>query len=170
MNDDSQSLIQDNYFLQPGYIYAPQAPMAISTVLGSCVSVCLFDRKQHRGGMNHFRFPLIRDPQKATADYGNVATLALIAMIVDSGSRAKDLVAQIVGGGHNPEVAGEDIGARNVAMARKVLGRRNIRVVSEDTGGARGRKVVFNTANNELAVLKVDNIRKGDWSPYISDR
>ncbi|MBI9087254.1 MAG: chemotaxis protein CheD [Desulfobacterales bacterium] len=144
--------------------------MAISTVLGSCVSVCIFDRKRKRGGMNHFRFPVTRDREQATAFYGNAATLALVAMMLDSGSKTKDLVAQIVGGAHNLEISSEDIGRENVRIARKVLVGKKIRVISEDIGGTQGRKVVYNTANNELAVLKVDTIRKGDWGPYIGDR
>ena len=170
MGNASEGLVPDNYFLQPGYIYAPESPMAISTVLGSCVSVCLYDRKRKRGGMNHFRFPVTRDRGQATAAYGNVATLALVAMMLDSGSKTKDLVAQIVGGAYNPEVSVEDIGRENVRMARRILGSKKIRVISEDTGGTLGRKVVYNTTNNELAVIKVDALRKGDWGPYISDR
>lgn len=170
VSDASEGLVPDNYFLKPGYIYTPDSPVSISTVLGSCVSVCIFDRKRKQGGMNHFRFPLTRDREKATADYGNVATLAMVAMMLDSGSKTKDLVAQIVGGANNPEVSNQDIGRENVRIARKVLVGKKIRIISEDVGGTRGRKVVYNTANNELAVLKVDTIRKGDWVPYISDR
>jgi chemotaxis protein CheD len=48
--------------------------------------------------------------------------------------------------------------------------REGIRVVSEDTGGEKGRKIVFNTGTNEVAVLKVDRLRKGDWYPYEGDR
>ncbi|MFH1983348.1 MAG: chemotaxis protein CheD [Pseudomonadota bacterium] len=158
------------YFLQPGYIYLPDTPTVISTVLGSCVSVCIFDRKRKSGGMNHFRFPITREREKATADYGNVATLALINMMTGNGTDPKHLEAQIIGGAYNPDISSEDIGRKNVWVARKVLVRNRIRIVSEDTGGSRGRKVVFHTLNNEVGIFKVENLRKGDWAPYASER
>jgi chemotaxis protein CheD len=45
-----------------------------------------------------------------------------------------------------------------------------ISIVSEDVGGALGRKIVFNTLTNDVAVLKTDGVRKSDWFPYHSDR
>lgn len=158
------------YFLQPGYIYLPDAPTVISAVLGSCVSVCIFDVRRQIGGMNHFRFPFTRDRSRATADYGNVATLTLIKMMIGNGSEPRHLEAQVIGGAYNPEVSDEDLGRKNAWVARKVLAKKRIRLVSEDTGGSRGRKVVFHTLNNEVAIFKVPNIRKGDWAPYIADR
>lgn len=120
--------------------------------------------------MNHFRYPVTRDRKKATADYGNVATLALINMMTGSGSDPRHLEAQIIGGAHNPDISTEDVGRRNVWVTRKVLIKKRIRVVSEDIGGRRGRKVVFHTLSNEVGIFKVVNIRKSDWMPYLSDR
>jgi chemotaxis protein CheD len=39
-----------------------------------------------------------------------------------------------------------------------------------DAGGKKGREVVFNTISGDVAVLKVDMLRKEDWYPYKSDR
>jgi chemotaxis protein CheD len=44
-----------------------------------------------------------------------------------------------------------------------------IAVVSEDTGGNMGRKVVYHTQRNEAVVYKVNNLRQGDWYPYINE-
>ena len=158
------------YFLNPGYIYVPNEPTVISTVLGSCVSVCLFDRKRRVGGMNHFRMPRTTDRHRATATYGNVATLALVSLMLANGSKSKHIEAQILGGAFNPEISTEDVGRENIRVARGVLTRKNIRIVSEDVGGCQGRKVVFNTHTNEVGILKVSALRRGDWAPYISDR
>ena len=120
--------------------------------------------------MNHFRLPFTRDPVQATANFGNVATLMLIRMLIHGGTNAKHLEAQVFGGAFNPEIAPKDIGRENVSIARKVLFRQNIRIVSEDVGGERGRKIVFDAIKNETAIIKVDKLRKGDWFPYDSDR
>lgn len=170
MSDDNRSVAASNYLLKPGYIYIADPRTVMSTVLGSSVSVCLFDRKRNVAGMNHFRLPFTKDPSKATADYGNVATLTLIRMMIRDGSELKHLEAQIFGGAFNAEISKKDIGRDNVVAARKVLVREKIRIVSEDIGGEKGRKIVFDPVKNETAVIKVDRLRKGDWYPYESDR
>ncbi len=145
-------------------------PASISTVLGSSVSVCLFDKKQKFGGMNHFQFPETSSQEESTARYGNVATMALLRMMCSNGSKSKHLEAQIFGGAHNPEVSSRDIGLSNIKTARNILKKLKIKIVSEDVGGELGRKVIFNTSNYEIAVLKVPNLRQSDWYPYESDR
>jgi chemotaxis protein CheD len=170
MNDDNRSVTAGNYLLKPGYIYISDPCTVISTVLGSCVSVCIFDRKRKVAGMNHFRLPFTKDPKTATAEYGNVATLTLIRMMVNDGSDMKHLEAQVFGGAYNSEISPEDIGGENAVVAKKMLLREKIRIVSEDIGGEKGRKIVFDPAKNETAVIKVDKLRKGDWFPYEDDR
>ena len=160
-----------NYFLKPGFIYvSTQKPAVISTVLGSSVAVSLYDRKRQAGGMNHFLYPLSEDRLSATALYGNAAVPALIDLMVSSGSKIKHLEAQILGGAHNPDISPEDVGRQSVRTARRILGRKGIRVVSEDSGGSRGRKVVMNSFSGELVVVKVDRLRGGDWYPYEDER
>ena len=41
----------------PGQYYAAKGDVAIITVLGSCVSACLWDPQLNIGGMNHFMLP-----------------------------------------------------------------------------------------------------------------
>ena len=151
------------YQLEPGYIYLSRVPSVVKTVLGSCVAVCLWDRKLSFGGMNHFQYPHTSRQSEATARYGNVAISTLVRMMEESGSRRRDLVAQIYGGGRPEELRGRDMGAENVEFARRLLSRKGIKVVSEDVGGTLGRKIIFDTASGRVAVLKVDSIRQSDW-------
>ena len=82
MTERSNSPAAVNYFLEPGYIFVSPQPAVISTVLGSCIAVCLYDAKRRIGGMNHFQFPATRRKDQATARYGNVALPYLIRMIL----------------------------------------------------------------------------------------
>ena len=166
MTKESNSLIQANYFLEAGYLFLSTKSTVVSTVLGSSVSVCIYDRKRKVGGINHFQFPFTGEKNQATARYGNVATIALVRMMVNDGSRIKHLEAQILGGAHNPDVSSKNIGLKNILAARNVLNREKIRIVSEDVGGEKGRKVVFNTDVSEIAVIKVEKLRNKDWYPY----
>jgi len=116
--------------------------------------------------MNNFQLPFMKTKGKTTAVYGNVATMALIKMILARDCKKKHLEAQIFGGAYYPQKSDNDIGRENIEIARKTLLKNNISIISEDVGGAKGRKVVFNTATNEMAVLKVDSLRDADWYPY----
>ncbi len=63
-----------------------------------------------------------------------------------------------------------DVGRDNIRTARKVLARERLQIVSEDVGGRKGRRIVFDTEKNEVVIIKVDKIRARDWYPYESDR
>ena len=160
-----------NYLLQPGYIYVPEKALSISTVIGSGVAVCIFNKKARIGGMNHFQLPFMSTNGKTTAIYGNIATITLIKMMLSfkpetRATRVGHLEAQIFGGAYNPDHSDKDVGKQNIEIARKILNQNKIDILSEDTGGKKGRKVVFNISTNEAAVLKVDNLRDADWYPY----
>ena len=166
MENVSNSPVAQNYFLKPGFIYVSTKPTMISIVVGSCIVVCVFDRKQKIGGMNHFQLPVIRNTKHATARYGNVAVPALINLMIDEGSKNEHLEAQILGGSYNPEIGDKNIGQENIRIAKKILTKKGIHLASEDVGGEKGRKIIFNTNTNELAVVKVDKVRHEDWYPY----
>ena len=91
-------------------------------------------------------------------------------MLANEGSKIKHLEAQIFGGAYNHEVSVKNIGKDNIRIAKSILIKKQVRVVSEDTGGERGRKIVFNTTSGDVAVLKVQRIREEDWYPYKSNR
>jgi chemotaxis protein CheD len=152
-----------SFYLEPGYICCSPAQPTLHTVVGSCVSVCLWDRELKYGAMNHFLYPATTDPEKATPTYGNVATTELVRMMLDSGSKIENLIAQILGGASPDPGASNPVGPRNVESARRALRRHGITIGSEDTGGVMGRKVVFDTRTGHVMTLKVHQIRQEDW-------
>jgi chemotaxis protein CheD len=153
---------QENYYLEPGFIYFSKKPVMVKTVLGSCVSVCVWDPHLKYGGMNHYLYPVVEDASKAIPRFGNVATLALIRMMLEAGCQPQDLQAQIFGGGYMQD-GDRETGPQNVEVARRMLKRHSIEIVSEDVGGGLGRKIVFDTGTGQVAVLKVQQIRQSDW-------
>jgi chemotaxis protein CheD len=137
----------------------------ISAVLGTCVAVCLHDRRLKIGGMNHFLYPKSGFFGSISNDYGDVAIPALIDKLRRLGSRVQDLEAQIFGGGDTDFSRGAT-GEKNVKIARKILKKNGIAIVSEDVGGRKGRRVIFHTGTNESLVMKTHRIRRGDYYPY----
>jgi len=155
------------HHLEPGGLFSRGEPAMVSAVLGTCVAVCLHDRRLKIGGMNHFLYPKTAWLGPSNSQYGNISIPALINKLRQQGSRLEDLEAQIFGGGDVPGALGRDkTGYRNVQMARRMLKKNGIRVVSEDVGGIKGRRLIFHTGTNEALVMKTHRIRRGDYYPY----
>ncbi|GBU21536.1 chemotaxis protein CheD [Fibrobacteres bacterium R8-0-B4] len=150
------------HLLERGCIYIATGEGAVQTVLGSCVSVCLWDPEAHCGGMNHFIYPQTMRKEQATPKYGNVATMALIKLMCEEGCSVNSMTAHIIGGGH-PDGAADSTGMKNVEVARRILNEKGITIMSEDVGGRVGRKVVFDLSTGQVAVLKVTKLRAEDW-------
>lgn len=127
--------------LWSGDMLVAQQPVRISTVLGSCVSVCLFDRRQHFGGMNHFLVPR----GNATALHGDWATARLVERMRQLGSRPDDLQAKVFGGGSPLRLENDilAVGAENVQVARTVLEDLGIPIVAQRVGHGAGVRLFF---------------------------
>jgi chemotaxis protein CheD len=114
------------------------------------VAVCLWDEDALIAGINHYLLP--SDPVRSHSDlrYGNIAIGRLIDEIVAVGAKKARLVAKLVGGA---SIIGSAVGTRqsigdqNVTVARQMLEKHGIPINAEQTGGQRGRKLVFHTGN-----------------------
>lgn len=154
-------LMMENYFLKPGYIYVSQEQLVISTVLGSCVSLCLWDREKKYGGMNHFIYPKRGNGERSTK-YGDVACRHLIRLMEELGSSTDDLTVHLIGGAQDPLVH-SSIGSENIEAAKNVIEKYSLKPTTIDVGGEFGRKMAFNTATGEVIVYKCSRLRESDW-------
>lgn len=155
-------LIADRYlpsvYLFPGHIYTSAEPAIVSTILGSCVAVCLWDRDAGVAGINHFLLPA--NPARGAGDarYGNTAMARLLEMMVERGASAYRLLAKIVGGASvldSFSPTRRSIGEQNVEVARQFLKQADIRVAGDQTGGRHGRKLLFHTGNGSAYVKEI---------------
>ncbi|MDR3078378.1 MAG: chemotaxis protein CheD [Planctomycetota bacterium] len=158
-----QEYLPTQYFLKPGYAMANRESSVIRSVLGNCVAVTFFDQNNCFGGMNQFVFPKTSRREDMTAQYGNVGIRALLKMLLDMGARREGLVAQIVGGAECDIFNDEGLGSKNVRQARMMLEQLRVPVVSEDVGGQMGRKIIYHSATNEIAIFKLNSLRDCDW-------
>ncbi|HIJ84093.1 MAG TPA: chemotaxis protein CheD, partial [Magnetococcales bacterium] len=85
-------------FLLPGALFAKDGEYIITTVLGSCISVCLWDRNVKKGGMNHFKLPLWNGDGLPSPKFGNIAIEKLIENLLDIGCQQRNLIAKVFGG------------------------------------------------------------------------
>jgi len=133
---------RERRYLQPGQLIVSATPSAITTILGSCVAVCLWEPQRGIGGMNHFMLPM----GSASPRFGPAAMEQLVARMREAGARLPLLRARVYGGASMFELpAAAQLGRQNAAMAHDFLQRRGIEIVESDTGGTRGRKLIFHT-------------------------
>ncbi len=139
-------------FIHIGQIHVDVAPAAISTVLGSCVAVCLYDRLLCTGGMNHYLLPFWNGNGLQSPKYGNISIPKMIENMLERGSKIVDLEAKIFGGASINIASSENmmIGEKNILVAREILKSYKIPIVAEDVGGQSGRKIQFNLERGKV--------------------
>jgi chemotaxis protein CheD len=149
--------------LLPGDYYVTQHDEAIFTVLGSCVSACVRERKLGIGGMNHFMLPLDRSGGtsawaenlvSSATRYGNVAMERLINDIMTLGGQRANLEFKVVGGGKVLDMA-LDVGARNAQFVRDYLRTEGFLITAEDLGDSFARKLFYSPATGKLRVKRL---------------
>ncbi len=151
-----------------GGYYASKEPAVIKTVLGSCISVCLFENKLKFGGMNHFMLPEMKEWENPEDDYnhtryGLFAMEVLINEIIKLGGKKENLTAKIFGGGHVLASGSTNVlkvPDKNIAFAKKFLSDERIPIVSEDVGGNWPRKVFFFNTENKVLMKKIEGKTK----------
>jgi chemotaxis protein CheD len=144
------------HYLYPGMLFADSKPHRVTTVLGSCIAVCLFDPLRGIGGINHYMLPLWNGEGLPTPRYGNVAIDALIERLQGLGCQVSRMQAKLFGGAAMWESGSSSVsvGERNIDLAWRLLDRYGIQVVASDLGGCMSRKLIFFTASGEVLLKR----------------
>lgn len=152
----------EEHYLYPGALFVHKLPHVVSTVLGSCVAVCLWDQFLNIGGINHFQLPLWNGNGLASPKFGNIAIPKLIEKMIYLGSIKQNLKAKVFGGanvlvGSNGAIS---VGTKNILIAKDVLSEENVSIISSNLGGNRGRKLKFNTQTGVVLMKLLQNDHK----------
>ena len=109
--------------LQPGEFFVTDEDVLLTTVLGSCIAVCVYDPKLKIAGMNHFMLPEVNDAghskefmhrhHQAALRYGNWAMEELLNNMFKKGAERERIVFKIFGGSRLFDST-VDIGAKNI--------------------------------------------------------
>lgn len=145
----------------PGEYYSSVEKELISTLLGSCVAVCLYDEKRGIGGMNHFLLPSSSEKNAdgglySSARYGVNAMESLILQMQLKGADRNRLTAKVFGGGNvlSVRISADSVGERNIRFIDDYLKTERINVLSRDVGGDFSRKILFNTEDYTVKLTK----------------
>ncbi|WP_067218241.1 chemoreceptor glutamine deamidase CheD [Marinomonas gallaica] len=144
----------------PGEYFATDNDMMITTLLGSCVAVCLYDPISRVGGMNHFLLPE-GDPNdllSATGRYGVYAMEMLINHLVKIGGRRDRFRAKIFGGGSVIKgMVYSNVGQNNAEFIQGYLQNEGIPVDASDLLDIYPRRVNFFPVTGKAMMRKLKN-------------
>jgi len=158
MSYDSEGLTRVD--VHPGERFSTSKSLVISTLLGSCVSACLYDDTAGVSGLNHF---LLAAPRYAKSmplshtdagRYGIHAMELLINDMIKLGAVRKRLKAKVFGAGSVLELKPEDrffcVSEVNARFIREYLKTEGIALMCEDLGGDLGRVIRFHTDTKKV--------------------
>ena len=148
------------YKLLPGQYHVGSRDELLVTVLGSCVSACLFDSMTGIGGMNHFMLPSsdieASNQGGASARLGIHAMELLINALIHAGARRSALRAKVFGGGAVLEgMSACNVGERNAEFALSFLRTEGIPVLAQDLLDVHPRKIYFFPGTSRVLVRKL---------------
>jgi chemotaxis protein CheD len=133
-------------FLGVGEIACPPDPYWVTTILGSCVSLCLWDPVRRAGGINHAVLPR----GGAGGRYGQAANAQLLEAMLEGGSERQDLRAKLFGGA----AAIGTVGAQNVVAALEYLEAQRVPLLARRTGGNQGVLLHYRTDTGEVRLRR----------------
>ncbi|MCX5854649.1 MAG: chemotaxis protein CheD [Deltaproteobacteria bacterium] len=153
--------------ISPGEYYVSNEDVLITTLLGSCVSACLYDPYNKITGMNHFLLSSKRyskDIPMCITDagrYGIHSMELLINEMLKRGAERGNLKAKAFGGGSVLKTIGSlasnyfVVGEVNIRFIREFLHNENIPLVASDLGGTAGRVIYFYSGDFSVHVRKM---------------
>lgn len=158
MSSASAPLVQ--LCLKPGELLISREPYEITTVLGSCVAVTMFNRRFGLAAICHAMlphpFPGGCDDQAEAQTYKYVINVLpeMARAFRRTGILPNEVEVKMFGGanviGHGDDRASQGIGSDNVRLARRLIGREGLKIKASNVGGHTGRKILFNTVTGQV--------------------
>ena len=140
--------------IQGDYSVSADPEVIMSTVLGSCVAVCLYDAEAGVGGMNHFLLADYGQNQSTDLKYGVNAMELLINKVLQAGGDRRRLQAKLFGGARMTDHS-RDIGQNNAKFALDFIGREGIPCASQSLGGDKARRVQFSPSTGAARQMQI---------------
>lgn len=121
--------------------------------IGSCIALILCDYINYVCGMSHILLPkttkkIIKYPHK----FANLSAILLMQELINYGAERRHIKAIIIGGSRIFDLDDNLMGFDNIGSIKEELNKLNIDIIKEDTGGSKGRIVIFDSQDFSLSV------------------
>ncbi len=153
-------------WLNPGELFVAKKPSLVTTILGSCITVCLFHSRQVAGAMCHCLLPSGQPETKAHFyRYVDSTLPKMLQKLNKLGVPYNEMQAKLFGGAMVNAANGKaffrsQIGPANVKMARHVLQEYEVPIVAECVGGHKGYKLFFHSSSGGVYMSRLGRTKK----------
>jgi two-component system chemotaxis response regulator CheB len=157
----------NNQYLFPGQFIVTREPTLVTTILGSCVAVALYEPTKRIAALNHYLLPRPGDSSMAgSLRYASVSLPQMLENMLEVGACFERIQAKVYGGARVLDNVGlgESIGKHNIDFALNWLKERKIPILANDLGGTVGRKIVLNTFDFSVKHQLMNNSNRIDTS------
>ncbi|NLS11935.1 chemotaxis protein CheD [Vibrio sp. SM6] len=155
----------------PGGLYCTRYPETITTGLGSCIAVCLWDNSTQIAAMNHFVLPkpCLREALETPTDlalanrtvlnahslrFAEPAMQALITEAENLGACRASMEFKIFGGaqllGATEGQSDYSVGEQNVAFILAYMRQQQLRITAKDLGGLSPMRIQFDSSSGKV--------------------
>ncbi len=150
--------------LVPGQLFVGGTRDCITTVVGSCLTVCMHEPRARCGGMLQFLLPCPRSPAPprtagldASERYAYFALEALVDALQLRGARRANMVVKLFGAAQvDPELA--ESSRETIRQVRDYLRVERMAVEGADTGLLQARKIVFHPGEGRVRLKKLGEL------------
>ncbi|MBA4373160.1 MAG: chemotaxis protein CheD [Thermodesulfovibrio sp.] len=170
----SRTAALPSVYLKPGEFAISGEPSVITTVLGSCISVTMFNPRLKIGAICHGLLPQCKDEGPCDNACGNgfkyvdCSIRLMLEEFRKKGVGAAEIETKLFGGSdmYLPEEirpGNITVGRQNIDAAFRICGEERLQVLKSDTGGIYSRKILFHPHTGEVYLkrTKVQGRRKG---------
>lgn len=148
-------------FVSEGDFYVSTSPYEVlTTVLGSCIAVCIWDPVAGCGGMNHFLLPVQTSPSdglpSAELRFGSYSIERLVNALISRGAIRERMEVKVFGGANMSTTQGNH-GHANADFVEAYLERERLKVVAKSLRGTSARRVRFYASTGRARVRQIQS-------------
>lgn len=132
-------------YLKPGELVVAEDPVLVSTVLGSCISVTMFNPQNGLSAICHAMLPT---GSGKDFKYVDSSLRHMVQIFAKLGIPREAIQVKLFGGADMFETAPPrannfTVGWQNILIATRQIEEHGLILAASDTGGKQGRKLIF---------------------------
>ncbi len=136
-----------------GQILTGAAPGVLTSVLGSCVGLSLYDPWKRVGALAHIVLPSAHGRSGPPGKFADVAVPYMLSLLDRQGASRRRLEAKICGGANMFGAKGPmQIGDENLRAVAKALAEAHLALHARHVGGHQGRRIAFDLARGAVLI------------------
>ena len=155
----------NSYAVDIAMMKVARAPEQLYSLgLGSCIGVAVYDPITKIGGLIHILLPTINGFENGNhvrTKFADSGIAELVNALTKAGASRARMKAKMAGGASMFSIKStasdvHEVGKRNIQSSRDTLKNLGIELIAHDTGGNKGRTIIFDIDTGQLTIKTVD--------------